>query len=102
MVPAEDPTVVRSIAVTAGDVVTAVVARRSTSRQPVLRLTPPFSGRMRARIHVLQRHHDRHARAVADWRAPTADAIRERATIDVPSGPHEVAVVVLDGGAETG
>ncbi len=148
MAQAGDPTDVRSVAVTASDVVATVEARRSTSRQPVLRLIPPSSGRMRARIHVptpgeydgtprpvhvdpeslldpaapdyprpaetedalrrdpdadygVERHYDRHATAVADWRAATADAIRERATIDVPSGPHEVAVVVLDGGDET-
>ncbi|MFB6160619.1 MAG: hypothetical protein ABEJ61_05510 [Haloferacaceae archaeon] len=46
------PTAVRSIAVSADDVVAALEARTRTGRRAVLRVTPPFSGRMRARIHV--------------------------------------------------
>lgn len=46
-----DPTVIRSIVVTVDDVVTAVEAARS-GKQSVLRITPPFSGRMRARLHL--------------------------------------------------
>jgi hypothetical protein len=49
-----DPTVIRSIAVTAQDVVAAVETNRTTDREAVLRITPPFSGRMRARLHVRQ------------------------------------------------
>lgn len=48
-----DPSVVRSIAVSAEDLVTAVEMNRTTQREAVLRLTPPFSGRMRARLHVV-------------------------------------------------
>lgn len=48
-----DPTVLRSVAVHVEDVVAAVQARRE-GRPAVLRVTPPFSGRMRARIHVEQ------------------------------------------------
>lgn len=51
MVESEDPTVVRSVAVTAEDVVTALEASRRSDRNTVLRVTPPFSGRMRARLH---------------------------------------------------
>lgn len=47
-----DPTVVRSIAVTVQDLVVAVETNRTSARRAVLRLTPPFSGRMRARLHV--------------------------------------------------
>lgn len=47
----DDPTVVRSIAITTDDVVTAVEARRN-GRSAVLRVTPPFAARMRARIHL--------------------------------------------------
>jgi hypothetical protein len=46
------PERLRSIAVTAEDVVTAVEARRQRDRDVVLRVTPPYSGRMRARLHV--------------------------------------------------
>jgi len=47
-----DPHAIRSIAVTVDDVVTALEANASADRGAVLRVTPPFSGRMRARIHV--------------------------------------------------
>lgn len=46
-----DPTAIRSIAVTATDIVAAIEARETTDRDVVLRITPPFSGRMRARLH---------------------------------------------------
>ncbi len=50
-VASEDPTVIRSLAVTAEDVVAALEANRQRSAGAVLRVTPPFSGRMRARLH---------------------------------------------------
>jgi hypothetical protein len=49
----EDPTTVRSIAVAVDDVVTALEARQRSDRRTVLRVTPPFAGRMRARLHVV-------------------------------------------------
>lgn len=45
---------IRSIAVRAADVAAAVEANRTSSSRTVLRVTPPFSGRMRARLHVEQ------------------------------------------------
>jgi len=48
----EDPGVIRSVAVTVEDVIAALEANRSLDRGAVLRITPPFSGRMRARLHV--------------------------------------------------
>lgn len=51
MPESHDPTAVRSIAVTTDDVVAAVEARRN-GRRAVLRVTPPFAGRARARLHV--------------------------------------------------
>lgn len=47
-----DPSVIRSLAVTAEDLVAAVESRHQRGEPVVLRVTPPFSGRMRARIHV--------------------------------------------------
>ncbi len=47
-----DPAVIKSIAVSASDLVAALETNRTTSRTAVLRVTPPFSGRMRARLHV--------------------------------------------------
>jgi len=46
-----DPAAVRTVTVTTDDVVAAVEARRD-GRPAVLRLTPPFTGRMRARLHL--------------------------------------------------
>jgi len=53
-VPSEssDPTLVRSIAVTSGDVVAALELNRTSDDEATLRITPPFSARMRARLHV--------------------------------------------------
>jgi len=48
---ATDPTAITLIAVTVEDVVTALETNRRSDRHTVLRVTPPFSGRMRARIH---------------------------------------------------
>jgi hypothetical protein len=46
------PRDIRSIAVTADDVVAAFESAVQGDDRTVLRVTPPFSGRMRARIHV--------------------------------------------------
>lgn len=133
-----DPTVIRSVAVTVEDVVTALELNRSTPREAVLRVTPPFSGRMRARLHVVtvadddetihidpdtlvgpaapaypsaadtekqlrtdptetytvERHHEHHVDALADWRRAVVDAIQETATIHVPT-PHDIDVTAL-------
>ena len=45
---------IRSVAVHAKDVVAAVETDRTGDSRTVLRVTPPFSGRMRARLHVEQ------------------------------------------------
>jgi len=52
MASSTDPTVIRSIAVTVEDVIAAYEANRQRDVAAVLRITPPFSGRMRARIHA--------------------------------------------------
>jgi hypothetical protein len=49
----DDPTTIRSLAVTVDDVVTALEAHQRADRPTVLRVTPPFAGRMRARLHVV-------------------------------------------------
>ncbi|WP_435349031.1 hypothetical protein [Haloarchaeobius sp. HRN-SO-5] len=49
----DDPTVVRSLAIHADDVVAALEASNQ-GIEVVLRVTPPFNGRMRARIHRVQ------------------------------------------------
>ncbi|MGQ3410751.1 hypothetical protein ACT4ML_00610 [Natrinema sp. LN54] len=52
--PAEpdDPSAIRSIALSPDDAVDAFVYGRENPGDAVLRVTPPFHGRMRARIHV--------------------------------------------------
>ena len=50
----DDPAAIRSIAVTAEDVVDAFGYTRENPGEAVLRVTPPFHGRMRARLHVFQ------------------------------------------------
>ncbi|MFO7925844.1 MAG: hypothetical protein ACQET5_04020 [Halobacteriota archaeon] len=47
----DDPTVLRVLAVTTDDIVTAIEANERRDVGAVLRVTPPFSGRMRARLH---------------------------------------------------
>ncbi|MFC4248906.1 hypothetical protein ACFOZ7_18590 [Natribaculum luteum] len=49
-----DPSTIRSLAVSKEDVVNAFVYGRENPGTAVLRATPPFHGRMRARIHVYQ------------------------------------------------
>lgn len=51
MTTGEGPDRIRSIAVHRDDVATALEATLRTEKRVVLRITPPFSGRMRARIH---------------------------------------------------
>jgi hypothetical protein len=46
-----DPTAIDRIVVTVDDVVTALETNWRSDSHTVLRITPPFSGRMRARLH---------------------------------------------------
>lgn len=48
----DDPTAIRVLAVHAEDVVSALEANASRDARAVLRVTPPFAGRMRARLHL--------------------------------------------------
>ena len=49
-----DPSAIRALAVSSEDVVNAFVYTRENPGTAVLRVTPPFHGRMRARLHVYQ------------------------------------------------
>lgn len=141
MAPTDDgPGAVRSLAVTAEDVVAALEARHQRGADVVLRATPPFSGRMRARLHAVQpdgpdegtvhvdpgtlveetapeyprpadtedrlradpdatysidRHRERHERAVAAWRRAVCDHFVDEAVIETPDGTRTVDVAVL-------
>jgi hypothetical protein len=48
----DDPSAIRSLAVSPEDVVNAFAYGQENPGDAVLRVTPPFHGRMRARIHV--------------------------------------------------
>jgi hypothetical protein len=52
--PSEDPTVIHSLVIHLEDLFAAFEVTRQRGRQAVLRVTPPFSGRTRARLHVPQ------------------------------------------------
>lgn len=54
MGPSDDPTTITEIVLDATDLVTALEASERRDRAATLRITPPFSGRMRARLHVDQ------------------------------------------------
>lgn len=84
-VGSDDPTVVRSVAVTVEDVALALAARRRSGRRAVLRVTPPFSARMRARLHVAGRGGDEGANPRPIHLPP------DRLVDDVPPTPDGTA-----------
>ncbi len=110
-----DPRVIDSVAVTTADVVAAVEARDRNRRAAVLRITPPFSGRMRARLHVAGAEagyddpepiHVEPRTFVCDvppfpgsgpsaWRSLVADSLREEIEIHTERGAVSVRVLQL-------
>ncbi|WP_436909830.1 hypothetical protein [Halosimplex marinum] len=106
----DDPRRIRTLAVSAEDVVAALEARIQRDRPVVLRATPPFSGRMRARLHVAAGEYDGTPRplhvdpaALLDDAAPsyprpaeTEDALRAdpdaEYTVERHHDRHETAV----------
>lgn len=108
-VGSDDPRTIRSIAVTVDDVVTALEAVERDRGDVVLRVTPPFNGRMRARLHLAGSEgtydgdvdpiHVDPRRLVADTPPfpsvdETEDRLRERGAYDVETHrrEHERAV----------
>ncbi|WP_138005020.1 hypothetical protein [Halalkalirubrum salinum] len=86
-----DPTVIRSIAVTVDDLVSALEATERTAINAVLRITPPFNGRMRARLHIAggEGHYDAspqpihiHPQKFVDGLAPYPEVDETAQTID--------------------
>ncbi|ELY47390.1 hypothetical protein [Natronorubrum sulfidifaciens] len=51
----DDPTTIRSLALSPDDAASAYAYTQENPGEAVLRVTPPFHGRMRARLHVYQR-----------------------------------------------
>jgi len=52
MDPGAGPEAIRTVAVATADVVAALAHNRRNDEDAVLRVTPPFHGRMRARLHL--------------------------------------------------
>jgi hypothetical protein len=73
-----DPATITQLAVTAEDVVTALETNWRSDRHTVLRITPPFSGRMRARLH----------RPVADDDSGAVHVLPSGFVDDPPAYPH--------------
>ena len=110
-----DPTVVNTVVVTVSDVVAACEACDRNRQETVLRITPPFSGRMRARLHVADVDaiyeepapiHVHPRTFLSDlppypgsdpdaWRSLAASSLREEATIETDRGTTTVRVVGL-------
>ncbi|MFC7098809.1 hypothetical protein [Halobaculum marinum] len=111
-----DPAVIRQLAVTTDDVLTALEARERGRRDAVLRITPPFAGRMRARLHVeggegtyddaepihveprafLPEEFPRFPGTGADsWRSAARDALQEQIELSSSDGPLTVRVRYL-------
>ena len=82
------PDRIRSIAVHREDVANALEATLRSDREVVLRATPPFSGRMRARLHALDAGDGDGAGGSADG-APAPLHIDPRALVaDAPPYPE--------------
>ncbi|MFC7136931.1 hypothetical protein ACFQRB_11505 [Halobaculum litoreum] len=111
-----DASVIRQLAVTADDAVAALEARERGRRDAVLRITPPFAGRMRARLHVAggegeydgaEPIHVEPRAFVADdfprfpgagaerWRSAARDALQEQVVVSGSDGPVTVRVRYL-------
>ena len=109
-VVSDDPTVIRVLAVTTDDIVSALEGNERRGIGAVLRVTPPFSGRMRARLHIegtegdyddpppLHVAPDRFVSFVPPFPSPdeTEDAIRSDPTLtysqELHRERHEAAV----------
>lgn len=111
-----DPTAIHTLAVTTDDVLAALEASDRGRRDAVLRVTPPFSGRMRARLHVAggegeygeERPLHLDPRAFVEeslprfpgggaerWRSRARDSLQERIRVDRSDGPLSVRVRYL-------
>ncbi|MFD1572464.1 hypothetical protein [Halorubrum laminariae] len=98
-----DPTRIRSIAVHREDVANALEATLRTDREVVLRVTPPFSGRMRARLHAVDAAESRRNATAS---AAESDAIHvdpRDLVADLPAYPEvdETAADHPDANVET-
>jgi hypothetical protein len=99
----DGPDRIRSIAVHRDDVASALEATLRSDREVVMRVTPPFSGRMRARLHALDAESSSGATA---GESDSPDPIRvdpEALVSEVPAYPEvdETAAAHPDADLET-
>lgn len=80
--PSTDPRRIESLAVTESDVIDSLEAAARGDREIVLRVTPPFSGRMRARLHNADAVRTTGNRGLDENKSDGADA----APIHIPPG----------------
>ncbi len=112
-----DPTTIEAIVVTADDVVAALEARHRNRRDAVLRVTPPFAARMRARLHLAgaEGEYDEPepihiepgdlvenvppfpGTGAERWRRRVRQSLVETVEIKTDRGPHAVRVLPLGG-----
>ncbi|SHH70060.1 hypothetical protein [Halobaculum gomorrense] len=114
------PSVIRQLSVTTDDILAALEARDRGRRKAVLRITPPFSGRMRARLHVAGAEGAYDGGADAEpihvepraflpddfprfpgtgpqrWCSAVRDSLQERVELSGSDGPLTVRVRYLD------
>ncbi|MBX0287427.1 hypothetical protein [Haloarcula salinisoli] len=95
-----DPSVLQSLAISAEDLLAAMEADAGGGPATVLRVTPPYSGRMRARLHVVQAADDEGTvhippQALLDEDAPayptpdeTADQLRSHEDLEYSVDRH--------------
>ncbi|WP_436344959.1 hypothetical protein [Natronorubrum sp. FCH18a] len=87
----DDPTAIRSLALSPADAADAYAYTQENPGEAVLRVTPPFHGRMRARIHVYRLDDTELTGAV---HVPPADVIERDVLDDYPTLETELEDVV--------
>lgn len=70
----DDPSAITSLAIHAEDLVAAAETTAREENRAVLRVTPPFSGRMRARLHVVRGEPEPEPIHLDPWVVLTDDA----------------------------
>ncbi|RQG86992.1 hypothetical protein EA462_15205 [Natrarchaeobius halalkaliphilus] len=85
---ADDPSVIRSLAISTTDIVDAYAYTQENPGTAVIRVTPPFHGRMRARIHVYRIDDVEHTDAI---HVSPADLIEDDVVDSYPGYEDELA-----------
>ncbi len=94
----DEPSAIRSIALSPDDAVNAYAYSRENPGEAVLRMTPPFHGRMRARIHVYRVDDTELTGAV---HLSPADVIADDVVADYPDLESALVDADADAGANS-